>query len=165
MKKDKFKILDISKNMQLEEYEEKIMEQSGLIESAINKIKAITDIDIYMSSEEKLNTNELGIFHINPVKAIEASIQNEKINLYKLNIKEGMNLIYYTNCIEYDNENHTLPLGMNINDFILFDMNKYDLKIKKQKVFRINQDVDEINNKTKIVCVYEYEIREKNTTK
>ena len=165
VKKDKFKILDISKNMQLEEYEEKIMEQSGLIESAINKIKAITDIDIYMSSEEKLNTNELGIFHINPVKAIEASIQNEKINLYKLNIKEGMNLIYYTNCIEYDNENHTLPLGMNINDFILFDMNKYDLKIKKQKVFRINQDVDEINNKTKIVCVYEYEIREKNTTK
>ena len=29
----------------------------------------------------------------------------------------------------------------------------------KQKVFRINQDIDQINNKTKIVCAYEYEIK------
>ena len=59
----------------------------------------------------------------------------------------------------YDNDNNTLPLGMNINDNVLIDMGMYDFKIKKQKVFRINQDIDEINNKTKIVCVYEYEVK------
>ena len=73
-----------------------------------------------------------------------------------------MNLIYYTNIMYYDNENRTLPLGMNISDNVLLDMSMYTLKLKKQKVFRINQDIDQINNKTKIVCAYEYEVKEKN---
>ena len=59
----------------------------------------------------------------------------------------------------YDNENRTLPLGMNISDNVLLDMSMYTLKLKKQKVFRINQDIDQINNKTKIVCAYEYEVK------
>ena len=70
-----------------------------------------------------------------------------------------MNLVYCTNIVYYDNNNHTLPLGMNISDKVVFDMNRYKLDLKRQKVFRINQDIDEINNQTKIVCVYEYEAK------
>lgn len=159
VEKDKFKILDISKNSEIEEYKEKIEEEYKVLEETIKKVKAITDIDVYITLDEKLNTNGLGIFHINPINAIEESVDKEKINLYKVTIKEGMNLIYYTNIMYYDNENRTLPLGMNISDNVLLDMSMYTLKLKKQKVFRINQDIDQINNKTKIVCAYEYEIK------
>lgn len=158
VEKDKFKILDISKNSEIEEYKEKIEEEYKILEETIKKVKAITDIDVYITSDEKINTNGLEIFHINPINAIEESVDKEKINLYKVSIKEGMKLIYYTNIMYYDNENRTLPLGMNISDNVLLDISMYTLKLKKQKVFRINQDIDEITNKTKIVCVYEYEL-------
>ena len=39
----------------------------------------------------------------------------------------------------------------------LVDMSKLRLELRKQKLFRINQEIDDINVKTKIICVYEYE--------
>ena len=71
-----------------------------------------------------------------------------------------MNIIYDTNIMYYDNVNNTLPKGMNISDNVLIDMSMYKIKLKKQKVFRINKDINDIETKTKIVCVYEYEIQE-----
>lgn len=159
VKKDKFKILDISKNMSLEEYHEKIQEEYQTLEKSLKKVQALTDINIYMASEEKMDVSEIRKFHINPLEAIKEANHQNKINLYKLDIKEGMRLIYYTNAMYYDNENRTLPAGMNINDFVLFDMQQYEMKLKKQKIFRINQDIDDIHTKTKIVCVYEYEAK------
>lgn len=50
--------------------------------------------------------------------------------------------------------------GMNISDKILVDMSKLKLEPKKQKLFRINQEISEMDVKTKIVCVYEYEVME-----
>ena len=164
VKKDKFKILDLSKNMTLEEYTEKIKEQYQVIEKAIEKIKAITDVNIYTTSNEKLETNKIGKFHINPMNSIGED-NSEKVNLYKIKLKEGINLAYYTNIMYYDNEHNTLPVGMNIDDYVLFDMSLYNLKLKKQKVLRINEDIDEINNKTKLLCIYEYEIEIKDNNK
>ena len=70
-----------------------------------------------------------------------------------------MNIVYYTNIMYYDNNNNTLPYGMNIEDKVLVDLSMFDLRIKKQKIFRINQDINEVDNKVKIVCVYEYELK------
>ena len=50
---------------------------------------------------------------------------------------------------------------MNVTDEVLFDMNLYKIELKRQKIFRINQDINEIVSKPKIVCVYEYEIKNK----
>lgn len=50
--------------------------------------------------------------------------------------------------------------GMSISDKILLDMSKIKLEPKKQKLFRINQEIDEMRVQTKIVCVYEYEVME-----
>lgn len=47
--------------------------------------------------------------------------------------------------------------GMNVSDKIIMDMEKLKLEPKKQKLFRINQEISEIEVQTKIVCVYEYE--------
>ena len=159
--KDKFKILDISKDLSLEEYMSEIINQYKTIEKAILKSNTIVDMSAYLISEEKLNNNELKVFHINPNLAIEEASYEEKIHIHKIDLKEGMNTVYYTNIIYYDNNNNTLPLGMNITDKILVDLSKFELRIKKQKIFRINQDINEIENKVKIVCVYEYELKNK----
>jgi len=49
---------------------------------------------------------------------------------------------------------------MNISDKILIDMSKIKLEPKKQKLFRINQEINDIKVQTKIICVYEYEVME-----
>lgn len=48
--------------------------------------------------------------------------------------------------------------GMNVDDKILVDMSKIKLEPKKQKLFRINQEINDVEVQTKIVCVYEYEV-------
>lgn len=47
--------------------------------------------------------------------------------------------------------------GMTVSDKILLDMSKIKLEPKKQKLFRINQEINEMKVRTKIICVYEYE--------
>lgn len=163
VQKDKFKILEITKDTNLEDYKEKVEEEYNEIKETVKNIKCIMDMNAYVASEEKLTNNELKIFHINPEIALEVAENKEKVYLHKINVKEGMNIIYYTNIMYYDNNNNTLPLGMNIGDKVLLDMEMFDLRIKKQKIFRINQDIDEIDSKTKIVCLYEYELKRKDT--
>ena len=69
-----------------------------------------------------------------------------------------MNIVYNTNIIYYDNLNNTLPIGMNVKQTVLFDMNRYKLELKKQKIFRINGTEDNFNFREKIICAYEYEV-------
>ena len=156
--KNKYKILDISDSITLEEYTVKMQEKLDLIEKAISKTKAITDMDIYVCLNEKLNLNNIEMFYINPSDAIKKE-DTDKISLYKVKVKEGMNLVYNTNIIYYDNLNNTLPLGMNIDNTVTFDMSKYKMDLKKQKIFRINGTEDNFCFKEKIVCVYEYETK------
>lgn len=157
--KDKYKILDVSDNLTLEEYEDKIKKEINIIEKCLDKTKAITDIDIYFCSNDKLDLNNIKMFYINPSEAIKANENAEKINLYKIKIKEGMNIIYNTNIIYYDNLNNTLPLGMNVNNTVIFDMKRYKIDLKKQKIFRIDYGEDNFNFNEKIVCAYEYEVK------
>ena len=159
--KDKFKILEISKETELEDYKEKIEEKYAELQKVLNKVECIMDMEVYIEAEDKLINDELKVFHINPEIALEDAKDKEKVHLHKVDIKEGMNMIYYTNIMYYDNNNNTLPLGMDIGDKVLLDLEMFDIRIKKQKIFRVNQDIDEINSKTKIVCLYEYELKRK----
>ena len=157
--KSKIKLLDITRDATLEEYKDNLTVAEKTIKEAMKKSSAVVDMNIYASGLEKLNNQQIGVFRINPMNAIEEEKDSEKINVYKVSIKEGMHVVYATNIIYYDNHNHTLPLGMNVNDKVIFDMSQYELNVKRQKIFRINQDVDDIHNKTKIICVYEYEVK------
>ena len=47
--------------------------------------------------------------------------------------------------------------GMNVSNKIIVDLSKLKLEHKKQKLFRMNQEITETKVKTKIICVYEYE--------
>lgn len=156
--KDKHKILDISDNITLEEFKEKLKQEEQNIEKCIAKTKAIVDMDIYVCSNEKLKLDNLSLFYINPSDAIKNSPKTDTISLYKLKIKEGMNIVYNTNIIYYDNLNNTLPVGMNVEQTVTFDMKKYKIDLKKQKIFRINGGDSDFSFEENIICVYEYEV-------
>ena len=159
VEKSKLKLLDITKNTEVEDYKETLEQWNKSIDEALTKTKAIIDMNLYMAGNEKLNGDHIGVFHINPMKAIEEQVKKEKISIYKIQVAEGMSLAYASNIIYYDNDHQTLPKGMNVSDKVIVDMSQYDLKVKKQKIFRINQEINEEENKTKIVCVYEYELK------
>lgn len=156
--KDKYTILDISDNTTINDYEEKLKKEITIIEKTLDKSKALTDMDIYLCSNEKINLNNIEMFYINPSDAINTP-KNDKISLYKIKIKEGMNIVYNTNIIHYNNFNNTLPSGMDVQSTVTFDMKKYKIDLKKQKIFRIDGTEDNFEFNEKIICVYEYEAR------
>lgn len=158
-KKELYKILDISNSTTLDEYTENLKNKNEIINKAIIKGKALTDIDIYVCDNDKLETSDIKMFYINPEDAINAFNKQEKLNLYKIKIKEGMNLIYNTNILYYDNLNNTLPIGMDVKQTIIFDMNEYKIDLKKQKIFRICRNTENFNFKEEIICAYEYEAK------
>lgn len=107
-----------------------------------------------------LANQDYNILYINPENALNTIKDSDKINLFNIKLKPKTKAIPYTNIIYYDNSNRTLPAGMNMSDKILVDMSNLKLEPKKQKLFRINQEIDEFSVQTKIICVYEYEALE-----
>ena len=85
------------------------------------------------------------------------------LNLIKVNFKENMPLLYYSNIIYYDNTNQTLPEGMNISSKVLIDCSKFEFELINQTKFRTNNYFRESQNlilpKSKDIFVYEYNIK------
>ena len=120
----------------------------------------IEDIAIYkLSSEESLNEKSFEILNINPKEEIESGCDNkEKVHLFKLNVKEKISIMYYTNIIFYDNLNKTLPEGMDIGSKVLIDLSKFEMKLVSRKDFYINVLENEFKNEIKLIQVYEYDL-------
>ena len=157
IRKNKFRILDITKNTNNEQYTKKIKEIIKTIDIALEKTKFGCKLNTFYASPLPLNNTNYNILYINPKNALDDFKEEDKINLYRIKLNENSQAIALTNIAYYDNKNMTLPVGMDVTDKIIIDMSKLKLELKKQKLFRINQEIDDINTKTKIVCVYEYE--------
>lgn len=166
LQKDKFAILDITKNARQIGYKlslEKVIEN---VKTALTKVVVPEDLPIYKAiSEEKLDEKNINIFNINPEKEIEKVIKEgeNKINFYKINLKEGTNAISYTNIIFYDNQNKTLPVGQDLSTNILVDVSKMKLELKEKTKFKIAELEDEKDDFSKVeiktVTVYEYDLK------
>lgn len=158
-KKDKYRILNISKELTLDEFIDNARSCLKLIKEALNKIKTNSDISIYKISTKKINIENLNLFNINPKNEFENADfkKSKELYLYKVNIKEGTPVAFYTNYVFYDNFNKTLPVGMNISTEILFDTFKTNIKEIKQEEFNINIYEDEYTSKVLKVNVIEYE--------
>lgn len=163
--KDKFSILDINKNTKQLEYKLSLEKVINNIKIAIPKITLLDEISVYKAIEnELLNEKDINIFDINPESEMKRIIKQKesKINFYKINLKNGINAISFTNCIFYDNQNKTLPIGQDLSTRILVDISKLDMKIKNKLSFQIlcfeKEDDDFSDIKIKTVNVFEYEI-------
>lgn len=159
-KKELYNILNISKYTGEVEFISQLHQIINSLDKILEKNSLGIKLNIYKASDKSLNTQEYGIFNINPENSL-SKIKNEPIvNLYSIHLKPKTQAIGLSNIIYYDNSNKTLPVGMDISDEILIDMNKLNLELRRQRLFRINVLDNETNFRTETICAYEYEIRE-----
>ena len=163
MPKDKFVILDITKNTKQIGYKlslEKIVEN---IKRALQKVTISEDIPVYKAIEENLlDEKQINIFNINPETEMKEAISQgkTKITFYKINLKRGANAISFTNSIFYDNQNRTLPIGQDLSTKILVDVAKLNMELKKKTSFKIidlDKEDDFAPITIKTIRVFEYE--------
>lgn len=160
-KKDELKILEITKNLSLEDYQEKILDIKNDILEAFKKSSSPVSIPVYQVSKDKLEDECMQVFSIKPEEVLKENEDKKEINLYRLNVKENMQAIYFTNNIYYDNHNKTLPLGMDITTKCLINMSDYELTLIKKDNFRVINLEDEFKIKTTKINVFEYDIKHK----
>lgn len=171
--KSKFKILNINKKIDVFDFTEKLQATLNYLEGAFPKITSEYDMPIYklVPITEKIKEKAFDVYDMNIEKALEEYEENGEgaYNLIKLNYKENMPLLYYSNIAFYDNQNKTLPEGMDLSTKILIDCNRFDFKLVGKTKFRTNNYFAEQNNliqpKSKDIFVYEYDVVFKNKEK
>ena len=75
--------------------------------------------------------------------------RESRVNEFKVThsyFKEDMPLLFYTNTILYDNNNQTLPEGMDLSTQVLLDCSKFKFDLVKKTKFRTNNYFRESNN-------------------
>ena len=164
--KSKFKILNINKKIDVFDFTEKLQTLITYLEGAIPKMSAEVDFSLYKVAQitEKVKEQSFDIYNINVEKALEEYDDDGEgaLNLIKLNYKEGLPLLYYSNIIFYDNNTQTLPIGMDLSSSVFIDCKKFEFKLVQKNKFRTNKYFTESNNlilpKSKDVFVYEYDV-------
>lgn len=163
--KDKFSILEIDKNTKSISYRMALQLVMSNMSKAIEKGIIPDSLTLYKAVEEKeLNKKEFNVFNINSEDEMKNAIKfnANKINLYKIHIKEGTRGIGFTNIIFYDNQNKTLPVGMDLSTKILIDTSNLNLDLLSKKSFKVadveNKESDFSNIIIKDIDVYEYEV-------
>lgn len=161
IEKDKYKILGVNPETTLEEYKDNIDNYRKLLNEAYGKVVSPYDMHIYMASSEELDEKTFNIMDIEPKKELLKSTNEVETNIYKINVKENMPVMFYSNIMYYDNLNKTLPLGMDISTKVLIDLSKFDMKLVARKDFNVNVLKDEFTNEIKLIHVYEYNLEKK----
>ena len=64
------------------------------------------------------------MFEIDPKKIKQ---NEENIEIYKINIKKGTNILALTNIIFYNNRNDTLPVGMDYSTNVFVDLRRVQI--------------------------------------
>ena len=162
--KDKFNILEISKNTKQIGFKMSLENVISNIKTALTKIVIPEDVPVYKAIiDDKIDDRKINVFDINPEDEINKAIkeENSKINFYKINLKEGTNIVSYTNCIFFDNQNKTLPVGQDLSTNILVDVSRLNLTLKNKSSFKIvkfeNKHDDFSKVEIKTVNVFEFD--------
>ena len=167
--KNKYAILRVAKGMKNAEYKAVLLNYIDIIEQAINKNELKQNISVYkwMEEDENIDTNELNVFNLNPEKEIENALmdtESGKVNLYKMNLEKGIKAIAFSNCVYYDNQNKTLPVGMDKDTRILANILDTDITLDSKKVIRVGRLEDDSDIASKLIIktinVLEYTVQE-----
>lgn len=163
--RDKYNILDVNKNTKQIGYKLTLQSIIKNVTSALEKGVIPESLPVYKAVlDDKLNNKEINVFNINPEDEIkDAMIEDgNKINLYKINVKEGTNGVAFTNIIFYDNQNKTLPLGMDLSTKLILNTAKLHLNLLNKQMFKVAKLEDEKDDFSEVLVkdveVYEYEI-------
>ena len=168
--KSKYKILNINRSIDEFDFTEKLETIVNYIEKAVPKITSEFDMPLYklIQITDKIDENAFMVMNIDAEDEFRIYDEKEEgaLNLIKINFKEDMPLLYYTNIIYFDNTNQTLPEGMDLSKQVLIDTSKFNFNLVNQTKFRTNNYFRESNNlilpKSKDIFVYEYDVSIKN---
>lgn len=150
--KDLLNILGINKKTKITEYKFELDRVANNIKAGMAKIKTNQSLTAYYASSEKLSLYKINMFNLNLENELERALKSgeNKINLYKINIPEGSNLLAFTNSVFYDNQNKTLPLGMDLSSsFIIYD-NNINISKTPSKILKIARYEESSNELSKI---------------
>ena len=161
IEKDKYKILEISPNTTLENYKDNIKNYKSILDKAYGKMKSPCDFAIYKADDKEFKEIGYAIFDLNEKSEINQIHLSDKTNLIKLNVKEGMPIIFYSNIMFFDNMNQTLPEGMDVETKVLIDLSTYNFKLVSRKDFNLNTLKNEFEEKVQKFQVYEYNLEVK----
>lgn len=161
VEKDKYKVLNITPKTELDIYIDTLRNYLKMIKEGLVKISAPLDMSIYLVKSKKMDDKNLNIFHLDQNKAIQDIVDEDEIYLYKINLKENMPIIFYSNIAFFDNFNKTLPVGMNLSDEVLVDLSEYKLEEIKKSTFKISKEKNEYTNNVVNVKVIEYDAKNK----
>lgn len=164
--KSKFRILNINKKIDVFDFTEKLLSILSYLEGAIPKMSSKYEMPLYkvVPITDNIHENDFSIFDINVESELENYTDSGEgaVNLIKVNFKENMPLLYYSNIIFFDNANQTLPEGMDLSSNVLLDCKKFNFTLVSQTKFRTNNYFNEQNNlilpKSKDILVYEYDV-------
>lgn len=135
--KSKFKILNVNKKIDVFDFTEKLQSIITYIEGAIPKGRAEYDFSLYKVSQitEQVKEDSFDIYNLDAEKALEEYKDDGEgaLNLIKLNYKEGLPLLYYSNIMLFDNNNQTLPVGMDLSTAVLLDGRKLEFTLSWKK--------------------------------
>ena len=80
------------------------------------------------------------IGEINPIKLLDES--EEPVKLLKVPVDENTNILYYSNIIFFENQNNTLPIGMDVSTKVLLKINS---NAEDYENYEENKKREEIN--------------------
>lgn len=167
--KNKYSILRISKSLKTVEYKAALEEAIKIIDQAIDKNVLKQEIAGYkwIEEDQNIDTNEFNIFNLNPEKEIEDSLmstESGKVNLYKMNFDKNVKAVAFSNCVYYDNQNKTLPVGMDKDTRMLVKILDTDIILESKKLIRVGRLEDENDIASKLIIktinVLEYGVKE-----
>lgn len=194
VEKDKYKVLNITPNTELETYIDNLRNSLNLVKEAFCKVSTPFEMPIYIAGEE-LNEDNLNIGNLNATEEIYNAVchkitketENDKktttktksskktttkesnedateenIRFYTIKLPENSPLLYYTNIMQFDNFNQTLPAGMDGTKEVLINLENYKLEGKQEKEFRINYQLDEYTNKVVTIQGIAYQAKSLN---
>ena len=166
VKKDEYNILEINETTKSLGYKLSLEKVLTNIKSALEKEKMTEEIPVYKAQiDERIQKNTLQLFDVDAQKEMQKLLDSDstKLYFYKINLTEGTSAIGITNSVLYDNQNKTLPLGMDLSTQFLVDIGKLPLVLKKKSIYKLvdlNKEDEFSDAKLRSICLLEYELDE-----
>ena len=165
-------ILKINENTTVEEFEDRVNHFKKALESAYNKIYAITSMPLYIKKSDAQNEFILGdinpenLINENPSKNVieekDVNLKNgasegkdktdkQEIEIVKIDLSNEEHALYLSNIVFFDNQNKTLPIGMDLSSKVVIKLDEAKKKFReKQEIYLIDKINDFEVKKMKI---------------
>ena len=169
-------ILRINENTTVEEFEDRINHFKKSLESAYNKIYAITSMPVYIKKSDVQNEFILG--DINPENLIDDKsskniieerdvnlkngakgekdkIEEQEIEIVKIDLGNEEHALYLSNIVFFDNQNKTLPIGMDLSNKVVIKLDNAKKKFREKQEIYLIEKIDDFEVKNRTIKIFE----------